>query len=117
MLRIVTGGGTLSSTLVSSGIDTQSRANSLAPGWESKPSRGTSGARGEQESAKTLSFRCDCERCRLMRGAEESSRHPELVSASQLEQIAQQACCHLSRGAVSTQKRGGNLNHIQTFAI
>ena len=34
-----------------------------------KPSRGTSGARGEQESTKTLSFRCDCERCRLTRGA------------------------------------------------
>ena len=34
-----------------------------------KPSRGTSGARGEQESAKTSSFRCDCERCRLTRGA------------------------------------------------
>ena len=42
---------------------------SLAPGWESKPSRGTSGARGEQESTETLSFRCDCERCRLTRGA------------------------------------------------
>ena len=26
-------------------------------------------AKGEQESAKTLSFRCDCERCRLTRGA------------------------------------------------
>ena len=35
MLRIVTGGGTLSSTLVSSEIDTQSRANSLAPRRES----------------------------------------------------------------------------------
>ena len=34
-----------------------------------KPSRGTSEARGEQESAETLSFRCDCERCRLTRGA------------------------------------------------
>ena len=43
--------------------------SSLAPRWESKPSRGTSGARVEQESAETLSFRCDCERCRLMRGA------------------------------------------------
>ena len=27
-----------------------------------------SGAKGEQESTETLSFRCDCERCRLMRG-------------------------------------------------
>ena len=25
-------------------------------------------AKGEQESTETLSFRCDCERCRLMRG-------------------------------------------------
>ena len=52
-------------------------ACSLAPRRESKPSRGTSGARGEQESTETLSFRCDCERC------------------------------HLTRGAVSSQKRGG----------
>ena len=34
-----------------------------------KPSRGTSEARDEQESTGTLSSRCDCERCRLMRGA------------------------------------------------
>ena len=64
MLRIVTGGGTLSSTLVSSGIDTQSRANSLAP-------RGRGLGRGGQD-----------ERCRL------------------------------THRAVSTQKRGGNLNHV-----
>ena len=32
------------------------------------PSRGMSEAKGEQESTETLSFRCDCERCRLMRG-------------------------------------------------
>ena len=32
------------------------------------PSRGMSVAKGEQESTETLSFRCDCERCRLMRG-------------------------------------------------
>ena len=25
-------------------------------------------AKGEQESTETLSFRCDCERCRFMRG-------------------------------------------------
>ena len=29
--------------------------------------RGTSEARDEQESTETLSFRCDCERCRLVR--------------------------------------------------
>ena len=29
---------------------------------------GMSEAKGEQESTETLSFRCDCERCRLMRG-------------------------------------------------
>ena len=40
MLRIVTGGVLLSSTPVSSGIDTQSRANSLATEREGKPSRG-----------------------------------------------------------------------------
>ena len=34
-----------------------------------KPSRGTSEARDEQESTGTLSSRCDCKRCRLMRGA------------------------------------------------
>ena len=32
------------------------------------PSRGMSEAKGEQESTETLSFRCDCERCRLTRG-------------------------------------------------
>ena len=52
--------------------------SSLAPRWESKPSRGTSGARVEQESAETLSFRCDCERCRLTRGAEKPSRGQDL---------------------------------------
>ena len=60
MLRIVTGGGTLSSTPVSSEI--------------AKPSRGTSGARVEQESAETSSFRCDCERCRLSRGEVSSQK-------------------------------------------
>ncbi len=39
-----------------------------------KPSRGTSGARGEQESTETLSFRCDYERCRLTRGAVNNQR-------------------------------------------
>ena len=56
------GGGTLSSTPVSS----ENRGGKAA---FPKPSRGTSEARGEQESAETSSFRCDCERCRLMRGA------------------------------------------------
>ncbi len=32
------------------------------------PSKGMSEAKGEQESTETLSFRCDCERCRFMRG-------------------------------------------------
>ena len=32
------------------------------------PSKGMSVAKGEQESTETLSFRCDCERCRFMRG-------------------------------------------------
>ena len=34
----------------------------------SKPSRGTSAARDEQQSTETLSFRCCCERCCLTRG-------------------------------------------------
>ena len=59
-------------------MDTQSRANSLAPRWEGKPSRGTNVVRGEQESAETSSFRCDCERCRLTRGAVKPSRAQEL---------------------------------------
>ena len=33
-----------------------------------EPSRGMSGVKVEQTSAETLSFRCVCERCRLMRG-------------------------------------------------
>ena len=36
------------------------------------PSRGMSKAKGEQESTETLSFRCDCERCRLTRGRKHS---------------------------------------------
>ena len=39
-----------------------------------KPSRGMSEAKGEQESTETLSFRCDCERCRLTRGAVDISK-------------------------------------------
>ena len=39
-----------------------------------KPSRGMSEAKGEQESTETLSFRCDCERCRLTRGAVDVSK-------------------------------------------
>ena len=39
-----------------------------------KPSRGMSKAKGEQESTETLSFRCDCERCRLTRGAVDVSK-------------------------------------------
>ena len=94
MLRLVTGGGTLSSTPVSSEFWTgyecnreakPSRGQELYPRhWrESKPSRGTSGARGEQESTgATHVAHCDnigsylirwcgddCERCRLMRVA------------------------------------------------
>ena len=36
--------------------------------YSPSPSRGMSEAKVEQESTETLSFRCDCERCRLMRG-------------------------------------------------
>ena len=42
-----------------------SQANKVA---FTSPSRGMSEAKGEQESTETLSFRCDCERCRLTRG-------------------------------------------------
>ena len=63
---------------------------------QDKPSRGTSGARGEQESAGATHvahcdnigsylirwFGDDCERCRLTRGAVNNNRHPELVSGS-----------------------------------
>ena len=45
---------------------------------ESKPSGGTNVVRGEQESAETSSFRCDCERCHLSRGADKPSRGQEL---------------------------------------
>ncbi len=36
--------------------------------YSPSPSRGMSEAKVEQESTETLSFRCDCERCRLVRG-------------------------------------------------
>ena len=38
----------------------------------SKFKTGMSEAKGEQESTETLSFRCDCERCRLTRGRKHS---------------------------------------------
>ena len=59
-------------------VDKPNENSSLAPRRESKPSRGTSGARGEQESTETSSFRCDCERCRLTRGAVKPSRGQDL---------------------------------------
>ncbi len=42
----------------------------------SKFKTGMSEAKGEQESTETLSFRCDCERCRLMRGRIHPSLFP-----------------------------------------
>ena len=53
-----------------------------------KPSRGTSGVRGEQESAETLSFRCDCERCRLMRGADKPSSATHVAHRKNSRQAA-----------------------------
>ncbi len=44
----------------------QSRKPSRTP--LPSPSRGMSEAKVEQQSTETLSFRCWCERCRLMRG-------------------------------------------------
>ena len=49
-----------------SAVNNQKRGGQAA---FTKPSRGMSEAKGEQESTETLSFRCDCERCRLTRGA------------------------------------------------
>ncbi len=73
-----------------------------------KPSRGTSEARGEQESAETLSFRCDCERCRLMRGAKEPSEtscHRALVARP-----ISQTCIEKTK---SLSKRGGKTSNRQ----
>mgnify|MGYP004653328061 CR=1 FL=1 len=53
-----------------------------------KPSRGTSGARGEQESAETFSFRCDCERCRLMRGAVKPSSATHVAHCDETSSLA-----------------------------
>ena len=72
------------------GLTLAEGATHIAPERESKPSRGMNVVRGEQESAETSSFRCDCERCRLSRGAVSNNRHPELVSGSPIVQIAQQ---------------------------
>ena len=79
--------------------------SSLAPRRESKPSRGTSGARVEQESAETLSFRCDCERCRLSRGEDKPSRgmseaKGEQESTETLSFRCDCERCRLTRGAV-----------------
>ena len=53
-----------------------------------KPSRGTSGVRGEQESAETSSFRCDCERCRLTRGADKPSSATHVAHRKNSRQAA-----------------------------
>ena len=50
-----------------------------------KPSRGMSEAKVEQTSTETLSFRCVCERCRLMRGdVHKSSRKAAFTLAEVL---------------------------------
>ncbi len=55
----------------------QSRKPSRTP--LPSPSRGMSEAKVEQQSTETLSFRCWCERCRLMRGRRvKQSRATEL---------------------------------------
>ena len=70
MLRIVTGGGTLSSTPVSSEIDTQSRANSLAPRRESGFAYGRSETSSLAPRGRGLGRGGNgCERCHLSRGA------------------------------------------------
>ena len=53
-----------------------------------KPSRGTSEARGEQESAETSSFRCDCERCRLLRGAVKPSSATHVALCDETNSLA-----------------------------
>ena len=64
-----------------------------------KPSRGTSGARGEQESAETFSFRCDCERCRLMRGAVKPSSATHVAHCDET--------CSLAPGGRADLRTGG----------
>ena len=120
MLRIVTGGGVLlSSTPVSSELWTDYECNRAVNNQKrggkaafTKPSRGMSEAKGEQESTETLSFRCDCERCRLSRGADKPSRgtsgaRVEQESAETLSFRCDCERCRLMRGADSSQKRGG----------
>ena len=50
------------------GVESNESSSHIRKAAFTSPSRGMSEAKGEQESTKTLSFRCDCERCRLMRG-------------------------------------------------
>ena len=50
------------------GVESNKNSSHIRKAAFTSPSRGMSEAKGEQESTETLSFRCDCERCRLTRG-------------------------------------------------
>ena len=54
------------------GVESNKNSSHIRKAAFTSPSRGMSEAKGEQESAETLSFRCDCERCRLTRGRKHS---------------------------------------------
>ena len=54
------------------GVESDKNSSHIRKAAFTSPSRGMSEAKGEQESTETLSFRCDCERCRLTRGRKHS---------------------------------------------
>ena len=54
------------------GVESNESSSHIRKAAFTSPSRGMSEAKGEQESTETLSFRCDCERCRLTRGRKHS---------------------------------------------
>ena len=50
------------------GVESNKNSSHIRKAAFMSPSRGMSEAKGEQKPTETLSFRCDCERCRLTRG-------------------------------------------------
>ena len=68
-------------------------------------------AKGEQKSTETLSFRCDCERCRFMRGR----IHPSLFTLKKRrEQLSSFSSSKLGAGIGLSSQAGAT--HVALFS-
>ena len=67
-------------------------------------------AKGEQKSTETLSFRCDCERCRFMRGR----IHSSLFTLKKREQLSLFSPSKLDAGIRLLSQAGAT--HVALFS-